>query len=262
MAKSYETILIDSQGAIATVTLNRPELHNSINDVMISERTKALSELAKDPAVRLVKLTGAGESFCAGADLNWMRQTASYTKQQSLADSKKLHQMLLGIYQCPKPVVIHVNGLAMGGALGIIAAGDMAFAEESAVFSFSEVRLGLVPAVISPFIIRKIGEGKAREFFLTAERFTAKQAHQMGLVNYVGIPDQLQDMIAARIKWILQGAPGALADCKALIQKVSGMNLEEAGDYTSELLTKRRISAEGQEGMVAFFTKRKPNWTC
>jgi len=260
MPNPYETLIVEGEEGGATVYLNRPDLHNALNEAMIEELTQVFAKLSQDSSIRLILLTGNGESFCAGADLNWMKKISGATKAQSIADSKKLHQMLMSIYQCQKPVLVRVNGPAIGGGVGLVAAADIAFAENDAIFSFSEVKLGLIPAVISPFVVRKIGENNAREFFLTAERFGPHKAQEMGLVNYCAIPDQLTEKIEEKIKHIKAAAPGALADCKKLIQKIRTYDLDELGDITAEMITERRQSEEGQEGMVAFLTKRKPNW--
>jgi len=256
----YETLIVEGEEGVAKITLHRPDLHNAINETMIAELTKVFLQISKDKQIRMVLLTGSGNTFCSGADLHWMKKIAGATKAQSVADSKRLHEMLMSIYQCEKPVLAHVNGPAIGGGVGLVAAADMAFAHEGAEFSFSEVRLGLIPAVISPFVVRKIGENNAREYFLTAERFKAHKAKEMGLINYCAVPDQLEEKIAEKIKYLKQAAPGALADCKKLIQKIRTFDLDELGDITAEMISERRTSAEGQEGMVAFLTKRKPNW--
>ncbi len=258
--RAFETLWVEVENKVARVTLNRPELHNAFNEVMIAELAQVFKELGKDPAVRVVILSGMGESFCAGGDLNWMRKVAAYSTQKNLADAKKLHAMLMAVYLCPKPVIAQVNGPALGGGLGLVAAADMAFAIEDAFFSFSEVRLGLIPAVISPFVIRKIGEGNAREYFLTAERFKAARAREMGLINYVAIPDQLDEKIREKVQFLLQAPPGALAECKKLIHRVAGLGLEKAVGITPRLIAGRRASEEGKEGIVAFLSKRKANW--
>lgn len=261
MADDFENLLVEVADGVATVAMNRPELHNAFNEGMIAELGRAFRTLGKDAAVRAVVLTGKGESFCAGADLNWMRKVASYTPKQNQADAKTLHDMLFAVYSCPKPVLALVNGAAIGGGLGLVAAADLAFAAEDAVFSFSEVKLGLVPAVISPFVIRKIGAGHAREYFLTAERFGAARAREIGLVNYSAARGPLELLLAEKIKLLKQAAPGALAAAKDLIDRVAGTDLKKAGAFTSGLIAKRRASPEGQEGILSFLTKRKPNWT-
>jgi len=260
MTNKYHHLLLEKNDGVLTVTLNRPELHNAFNEEMIAELSQAFTQLSKDKEVRVVVLTGAGESFCAGADLNWMKEMAGFTKAQNLADAKRLNRMFLSIYRCPKPVLAHVNGGTMGGGTGLVSCVDIALAEEKAFFAFSEVRLGLLPAVISPYVLRKIGEANAREYFLTAERFSAKQAREMGLINFFGSGNAVKEKLAEKIKMLKQGAPGALAGSKKLIEKVVGLPLEKAETVTAPLIAERRSSVEGQEGMVAFLTKRKPNW--
>ncbi len=260
MAKTYSTLLIERDQGVTTITLNRPELHNAFNEAMIAELGAAFQEFGKDEGTRVVLLTGAGESFCAGADLNWMKKVASYTPAQNKADALKLHKMLVAVYRCPKPVLARVNGAAIGGGTGLVAAADMAFSEHGAMFGFSEVRLGLIPAVISPFVVRKIGEANAREYFLTGERFTAVKAQEMGLIQYQGTPDTVYEKIQEKIRHLKQGGPTALADCKALIEKISGQALDKVGTFTAGRIAARRGSKEGKEGMIAFLTKRKPDW--
>ncbi|MFO1463621.1 MAG: enoyl-CoA hydratase/isomerase family protein [bacterium] len=260
MAKKFETLLVERDQGVTTITLNRPELHNCFNETMIAELARACAEFGKDPETRLIVLTGAGESFCAGADLNWMKKVAAYSPAQNKADALKLHKMLLAVYRCPKPVIARVNGAAIGGGTGLVAAADMAFAEQDAVFGFSEVRLGLIPAVISPFVVRKIGEANAREYFLTGERFTAERAQHMGLIQYQGTPEEIQEKIQEKIQLLKLGGPEALADCKRLIESIGGQGLDKVGSYTAGRIAARRGSKEGKEGMVAFLTKRKPNW--
>lgn len=257
---NFKTLLIQQNNGISSVTLNRPELHNAFNEVMIQELTKAFSFLSKDKATRIVILTGNGESFCAGADLNWMKKMASYTKKENLEDSKRLHKMLETIYRCKKPVIARVNGSAIGGGVGLVAAADIAIACEHAKFGLSEVRLGLIPAVISPFVIRKIGEANAREYFLTAERFDAMKARQMNLVQEVCTKEEIERKLEEKNKHLLSAGPEALAESKELIERVSNQPIEKISSYTSRKIAERRASKEGQEGIKAFLEKRKPVW--
>ncbi|HKY64642.1 MAG TPA: enoyl-CoA hydratase-related protein [bacterium] len=261
MSQAFETLLVERDQGVTTVTLNRPDLHNAFNEKMIAELSKAFGQFGKDKETRVIVLTGAGESFCAGADLNWMKKVAAYSPAQNKADAMTLHKMLLAIHRCPKPVIAEVNGAAVGGGVGLVAAVDMAFAVESAMFGFSEVRLGLIPAVISPFVIRKIGGSHAREFFLTGERFSAAKAQEMGLIQFNGGLEFVREKVQHKIRQLKQGGPTALADCKVLIEKVAGQPLDKIGSYTAGQIAKRRGSAEGKEGMVAFLTKRKPEWS-
>lgn len=258
---SYQTVLIQQKNQITTVTLNRPELHNAFNEVMIQELTKVFSTLSKDKETRVIILTGNGESFCAGADLNWMKKMANFTKKENLEDSKRLHQMLETIYRCSKPVIAKVNGSAIGGGVGLVAAADIALADENAKFGLSEVRLGLIPAVISPFVIKKIGEANAREYFLTGERFSANQAERMNLVQGIGTKEAIEKKIEEKIKHLLSAGPEAISECKLLIEKVANQPIEKVSSFTSRKIAERRVSKEGQEGIQAFFEKRKPRWT-
>ncbi|HCU24931.1 MAG TPA: enoyl-CoA hydratase [Deltaproteobacteria bacterium] len=260
MSSEYTTLLVERDQDVVTLTLNRPELHNAFNEVMIAELTRAFERLGKDSETRALVLTGAGESFCAGADLNWMKKVAAYTSAQNKADALRLHKMLLAVYRCPKPVIAKINGAAVGGGVGLVAAADIAFAAETARFGFSEVRLGLIPAVISPFVMCKIGEANAREYFLSGERFSAARAKEMGLVQYVAAATALPEQIQEKLRHLRQGGPTALAACKKLIEKVGGASLEKMGLFTSAQIAARRSSPEGKEGMNAFLAKRKPNW--
>ncbi len=260
MKNNYETLLLEHEAAVTTVTLNRPELHNAFNETMVAELSQVFSFLNHDGETRVVVLTGAGKSFCAGADLNWMKKIAGFTKKKNLADSEKFHQMLTAVFRCSKPVLAYVHGSTLGGGTGLVAAVDIALAEDDAVFGFSEVRLGLIPAVVSPWVIRKIGEKNAREYFLTGERFSAAKAQEMGLIQYHGASDVVREKLNEKIQMLKQGAPGALAECKRLIEINSSSRLEKLGPITATMIAKRRASAEGQEGIVAFLTKKKPNW--
>ncbi len=260
MKSSYQTILVETSNILTTVTLNRPEVHNAFNEEMIAELTQAFLSLSKDPKTRVVLLMGNGPSFCAGADLHYMKKMAGFSFAKNQGDAKKLHRMLDSIYTCSKPVIVKAHGAVMGGGLGLVAAADMALAIEDTMFSFSEVRLGLIPAVISPFVIKKIGEGNAREYFLTAEKFSAQKACEMGLIQYRGIPEEIEEKLSQKIQSFKTVAPGAVADCKKLIQSVVGKTPTQALAITTRGIAKRRASVEGKEGMKSFFEKRKPNW--
>lgn len=256
----FQTLLIERNNNLATIILNRPELHNAFNEVMIQELTEIFTLLSKDKKIRVITLTGNGESFCAGADLNWMKKMAGFTKKENLADSKRLHKMLETVYRCSKPVIAKVNGSAIGGGVGLVAAADIALAYDTAKMRLSEVRLGLIPSVISPFVIKKIGEAYAREYFLTAESFDAAKARQMNLVNDIGSREEIEKKIEEKIKLLLAAGPEALAVCKHLIEKVSAQPIEKIATFTSSKIAERRASKEGKEGIQAFLEKRKPIW--
>jgi methylglutaconyl-CoA hydratase len=257
---SYTTIRIEKSEQVTRVILNRPEVHNAFNAVMINELNDVFSGLAQDDRLRVVILTGDGKSFCAGADLKWMKEIINYSYEQNLKESLNIAELLYKIYSLPKPTIALVNGAAIGGGTGFLSACDMAIAAETAQFGLSEVKIGLVPAAISPFVVRKIGESKAREYFFTGKRITADTAKVIGLVNDVVSRDQLEKKGDDLIELLLTSGPDAIACCKELLLKVPQMSIEEAKMFTAEMIAKLRISEEGQEGMAAFLEKRKPKW--
>jgi methylglutaconyl-CoA hydratase len=253
-------IEIDQDGSVATVTLNRPESHNALTPEMIGELTAVFRSLGKQPNVRVIVLTGNGRSFCAGADLAAMRATADYTFEENLADGEAIFDLMLAVDSCPKAVVGRINGAAIGGGAGLAACCDITVAVERAKFAFSEVRLGIVPAVISPFVVAKIGSANSRELFLTGERFSAGRAGQIGLVQHVVAEEALDETVKERVGQLLMAASGAQADAKRLIRIVTRGSKEEMREYTAELIAQRRASEEGREGMSAFLEKRRPKW--
>jgi methylglutaconyl-CoA hydratase len=245
---------------IATVTLRRPELHNAFNAQVVADLTAAFTTLSTNARLHGAILTGAGPSFSAGADIHAMKEAATFTKEQNLTDALRLADLLHAIYTLPCPVVARVNGLAMGGGVGLIAACDIAIAVENARFAFSEVKLGIAPAVISPYVVRKIGEGYARALFLTGERFSAERALAIGLIHDVVAREQLDTAIQRIVDELLSSGPAALRASKALALNVGTMNYEQARNYTAETIASLRVSPEGQEGLSAFLEKRRPNW--
>ena len=253
---------ITRDGAVARVTLNRPQLHNAFDEALIQGLADAFAALGEDAAVRVVLLTGAGKSFSAGADLNWMQRASTYDEERNRADARALELMLRTIDECPKPVVGLINGAAIGGGVGLVSACDIAIAAEGAVFATSEVRLGILPAVIAPFVVRAIGPREARRWFLTAERFGAAEARRIGLVQEVVPLDQLEARGAAMVADLLKGGPEALAEAKRLVQLVRTM--PQGGSILAEatvaMIAERRASDEGKEGIGAFLEKRKPAW--
>lgn len=251
---------IDSRG-VATVTLNRPELHNAFNDELILDLIKCFRELEVDEKVRLVVLTGAGKSFCAGADLNWMKRMKDYSFEENLKDSQNLAELFTVINQFKKPTIAKMNGAALGGGAGLIACCDYVIAGDTAMIGFTEVRLGLIPAVISPFVIAKIGESNARATFMSGVRFNSFRAMSMGLVHQISSFDKIDEDLEVVIKDFLQAAPMASVIAKELIATVLRKNsIEEARQFTCELISKVRASSEGQEGMSALLEKRKASW--
>jgi methylglutaconyl-CoA hydratase len=256
----FDTILYEVEQGIARVTLNRPDVHNAFNDAMIRELMEVFDDIRSKSAIRVVVLTGKGKSFCAGADLNWMRKVKEYSYDDNLRESLELSEMLYKIYSSPKPTIARVNGAAIGGGTGLVAVCDIAVAADSAKFSFSEVKIGLIPACISPYVVKKCGEGRCREFFLTGERLTAERARSAGLVNRSVPQEELDDTVNKYVSQLLSSGPEAITQCKELLRKVSLMSYDEVKKYTAEVIAQIRISDEGQEGMLAFLEKRKPKW--
>jgi len=254
------TVRLTRHGAVARVVLDRPKVRNAFNDGMLRDLIEVFAEIRNDRGVRVVVVTGEGEAFCAGADLHWMKRVVSCTYEENYADSLNLARMLREIYTYPKPVVGRINGAAIGGGTGLVAVCDIAIAADDAVFAFTETKLGLTPAAISPYLLKRMGERNLREYFLTGERFSAARAAEMGLVNEVVPADQLDAAVNAKVAMIMTGGPNALAVSKELIREIAERSLEENGPYTAEVIAKLRVSDEGQEGMNAFLDKRKPRW--
>ena len=251
---------IDGRG-VARITLNRPEVRNAMNAAFIRDLTEAVETVGADESVRVVILTGKGKGFCAGADLAWMRETADYSVDENYADSGRLGRMLNRLNTLPRPVIGLINGHAFGGGIGLVACCDIAIASSAAKFSLSEVRLGLTPATISPYVVRRIGQSHARRYFLTAEVFDAARAEDIGLVHRVADPDGLEARGQEFIDLLLLGGPKSQAISKDLIFRVSDRELDkELIDWTSRLIADVRASDEGREGASAFLEKRKPAW--
>jgi methylglutaconyl-CoA hydratase len=246
---------------VETVTLNRPEVRNAFNDEVIAELTAVFLELGKRDEVRCIVLGGNGPAFCAGADLNWMQRMAGYTREENVEDASRLARLLEVIYRCPQPTIARVHGDTYAGGLGLVAACDMAVAAEGAQFCLSEVRLGLIPATISPYVIRAIGPRAAHRWFLTAERFDAAEALRMGLVHESVAADALDGRVAAIAQSLVNAGPEAVKACKKLLHDVAGHEIS-AGlvRRTVEGIADIRASEEGREGIQSFLGKRKPDW--
>jgi methylglutaconyl-CoA hydratase len=252
---------IDIQKNVAYVYLDRPEVHNAFNDELIARITEAFTDLGRRDNIRVIVLCANGKSFCAGADLNWMKRMVEYSHDENVADARAVGQMFLAIAKCPKPVIARVHGAALGGGAGLVAACDIGIAIESVQFGFTEVKLGIIPAIISPFVIAKIGPGRAREFFITGERFLAPVAMTIGLIQHVVSHEGALDaLVESKISQILTSAPGAIAAAKELICGVSSQNLEDALAFASEAIAKSRAGNEGQAGMHAFLARQRPPW--
>lgn len=261
--RTLDTLRTELKGPVAVVTLARPEVHNAFNATMIAELADVFHAVSNDERVRAVVLQSDGESFSAGADLNWMRSMVNYTFDENVADSTHLAEMIQAIRFCKKPTLARVQGQAFGGGVGLMAACDFVVSVEKAMFSFSEAKLGLIPAVISPVVLEKIPASQARGLFMTAEPFDAKRAKALGLVTDV-VPDAsyLDHWLTERINWMLKNAPGAVEACKTLVDSVTIASPDDAKTLTCEFIANRRISPEGQEGMAAFLDKRPASWVC
>ncbi len=250
------TVERSHQEKIATITMRRPELHNAFNKQLVLDLMAAFTDLANERQLHAVILTGEGPSFSAGADLNMMRESAVFTKEHNLDDALRLAELFDIINNYPCPVVARVNGTAMGGGLGLIAVCDIVIAVESARLAFSEVKLGIAPAVISPYVVRKIGETHARVLFVTGERFFATHAQQIGLVHIVTKPEDLDATVSKTVNELLSGGPQAIRACKALVLNVGQMDRESARTYTANTIATLRVSTEAQERLHAFLEKR------
>lgn len=254
------SLLISREDGVAVLTLNRPDVHNAFDDALIAALTAAYGDAGADPAVKAILLRANGASFCAGADLNWMRRMAGYSHAENLADAGALGELMRTIDTCPKPTLARVHGSAFAGAIGLIACSDIAVAVPEALFAVTEVRIGLIPAVISPYLVRAMGARQARRYFLTAERFTAETALALGLVHEVVSAEELDGAIARHLKALSAGSPAAQAATKDLIAAVDRPLASEVIADTAARIADQRASADGREGLTAFLEKRKPQW--
>ncbi len=252
---------ITQQDSVLTLTLNRPDVRNAFNDEVIAEITEAFARASAQDDVRAVVLAAVGPAFCAGADLNWMRRMADYTRAENVADAGKLAEMLRVIYACPKPIVARVQGDVFAGGMGLVAACDIAVSVDTATYCLSEVKLGLIPATISPYVIRAMGTRAAHRYFLTAERFSAAEALRIGFVHEVVVADALDAKVDELLKALVSASPNAVRACKALVQEVAHRDIDAALiARTVEGIADIRASTEGKEGVQAFLQKRKPSW--
>jgi methylglutaconyl-CoA hydratase len=257
----YETIEIKKEKNITKIFLNRPEVHNAMNENLMKELTTCFKELSKDESTRIIILTGRGKSFCAGADLNWMKSMAKYSKDENIKDSRLLLNLYEAIYNCPKPVIGRVNGHAFGGGIGLFAVCDIIIAIPECKFAFSEVKLGIIPAVISTYIVRKIGLSNMKRLFITGERFNSEYAKELGLIDYIVPQEKLDEKIKNYVELLQSSGPNAIVEVKKLIDSCEKMNREKYKEYTVEKISELRVSQEGQEGIKAFLEKRKSNWS-
>ena len=258
----FHNILTETDGGLAILTLNRADRHNAFDDETIVEIDRAIAAFGSDPGVRVIVISAAGKSFCAGADLNWMKRMAGYAPEDNLRDSLAMAEMFRRVRECPKPVVARVQGAAYGGGVGLVAACDVAIATFDVQFALSEVRLGLIPAVISPYVVAAMGERAARRYMLTAERFSAAEAYRLGLLHEIVADEEALDNAVGEIVTALLGnGPGAMAACKSLIDAVANRPLEgKVIADTARRITEQRASDEGREGMSAFLDRRIPAW--
>lgn len=252
----------DNRGVL-TLCMNRPEVHNAFDADMIRDLTEALKAADQNDRVRVVVITGAGSCFSAGADLNWMRSLVKANQDENERDALRLAELMRSLNYLSKPSIARINGSAFGGGLGLIAACDINIAVDSARFGLTEARLGLVPAVISPYVIRRMGEGNARRYFLSAERFDSQRAYDIGLIQQTVTLGQLDEVVEDKVRQILSGGPLAVAHCKQLVFEIAGHNAESQkaiDQKTAKLIARLRVSSEGQEGLAAFLEKRNPGW--
>lgn len=255
------TTSIDCRG-VATLALNRPEKHNALDGATMAELHAALTQIEGDANARLVVLTGAGPSFCAGADIGHMRSMLGATEEQNVADALVLAKLLRKLDELPLPVMARVNGNAFGGGVGLVACADIAIGADSAKFALTEVRLGIVPAAISPYVVAAIGTRQSRRLFLTAAPFGAEEAQRLGLLHFTTAGNQLDDLVNTQIDHLLRGGPAALRAAKQLVRRVDQFHDRDVlVDETARLLARLRVSPEGKEGLSAFLERRKSSWT-
>jgi methylglutaconyl-CoA hydratase len=258
---AYQFLTTKRDGPIEHLVLNRPDVRNAFNAEMIGELTAWAGAFVRESDARAVVLSGSGKVFCAGADAAWMAKTATYSETENVRDANAASAMFRALDELPVPLIGRIHGAAIGGGAGLSAVCDIAIADEGTVFGFTEVKLGIVPAVISPFVLAKIGRSAARELFLSGARFPAARAYKIGLVHAAVPAADLDDTVSRYVTEIAGGSREAIAAAKALIRDVWGRNAAEAAPITAAALAARRVSAEGQEGLRAFLEKRKPRWT-
>lgn len=256
---TYTSLLVTAEGGVATVKLNRPECHNAFDVTLIAEMTDVFQRLNTDDAVRAIVLDGEGPSFCAGADLAWMGKMAGYTRDENLEDARSLQRMFAAIDMCPKATIACVHGAALGGGAGLVAVCDIAIAGKDAKFGFTEARLGIAPAVIAPYVVRKIGVGAAQALFVTGERFGTDVALRMGLVQEVEAFD-LHGAVHKKVEAVLQCGPQAIAAIKLLLRSIEGCRPSDVAEETVACIADLRVSPDGQEGIRAFLEKRAAGW--
>ncbi|MDP9111955.1 MAG: enoyl-CoA hydratase-related protein [Candidatus Eremiobacteraeota bacterium] len=257
---SSDVLTVSTRDEIARVALARPDVRNAFNADLIANLARAFEHLARDPGVRAIVLRGEGKAFCGGADIGWMRASLDLSRDENVADARKMSEMFRTIDRCPKPVIAAIHGAALGGGAGLAAVCDIVVCARDAIFGFTEVKLGIIPAVISPFVLSKIGVSNARALFLTGQRFDAERARAIGLVHEVVAPEELDAAVERTITEIRSAGPGAVAAAKRLIERVSETPYDESRDITAEAIAGQRTTPEGQEGLRAFLERRPPQW--
>jgi methylglutaconyl-CoA hydratase len=253
-------VISERDGSTLHLTLNRPDVRNAFDEEVIGSLTEAAREASLDKTLRAVVLAGSGKAFCAGADLAWMTKAIAYTREENRRDAEDLARMLETLDTLPVPLVGRVHGAALGGGLGLVAVCDIVVASEDAMFGFTEVKLGIIPAVISPYVVPKIGPSAARELFLTGARFTARRARRIGLVHDVVAESDLDESVETYLGELLTAGPTAITAAKTLIREVSGARSADVIGLTTTRIAEQRVSDEGQEGMRAFLERRKASW--
>ncbi|MBU0497419.1 MAG: enoyl-CoA hydratase/isomerase family protein [Candidatus Thermoplasmatota archaeon] len=257
---SYDTINIERKGTTSIITLNRPDVHNAMNEQLMMELTTIFRHLSNDQDTHVIILSGAGKSFCAGADLNWMKSMAKYSHDENIRDSTLLLDLYETIYTCSKPVIGKINGHAFGGGLGLIAVCDITIGVPNSKFAFSEANLGIIPSVISSYIIPRINLATMRHYFITAEQFDTNTAQKIGLIDIIVDPEYLESTIDKYIEMLNTSGPKAIQEVKKLLINLQKMDIDKYKDHTVKKIAELRVSQEGQEGINAFLEKRTPKW--
>jgi methylglutaconyl-CoA hydratase len=257
---NYTTLQVTKNNDTAFVAMNRPDVHNAMNEKMIAELTQCFQDLIADSSLIAIILTGNGKSFCSGADLTWMKQMVQYSKQENKKDSRLLLDMYETIHSCPKPVIGRINGHAFGGGIGLLAVCDITITIPDQKFGFSEVKIGIIPAVISTFVASRMTPAAMRRLFITGERFDSSIAHEIGLIDLVVPPDFFDTTVDTCIEQLRSSAPHAITEVKQLLKQLQETDIKKYKEYSIEKISELRVSPEGQEGMNAFLEKRKPQW--
>ncbi len=258
---NYNTINIKQENNVVTIELNRPEVHNAMNEELMKELTNCFKKIDTDKDIKCIILTGKGKSFCAGADLNWMKRMVDFSKEENIRDSNLLLDLYEEIFSCSKPVIAKVNGHAFGGGIGLFAACDIVIATPNCKFAFSEVKLGIIPAVISTYVGRRMNISNMRRLFITGERFDSNYAKSIGLIDYVVLEEEFDKTVQKYVEIIKSSGPIAITEAKNLLNSYEKLDLNNYKKFTVEKISELRISDEGQEGLNAFLEKRKSKWS-